>query len=127
MGAGDGAVKVSPEQAERTVWIVRTDEGTANYPNEEYMKTTDGKKSFTLIELQDSYQLRAFLGKSRAILVPMYNRAIKTEETEDAIRMLKGKQPIEDAVYTHFEELEENLEDNYDAYQCQTRHQYDLL
>ena len=35
MGAGDGAVKVSPEQAERTVWIVGTDEGTANYPNEE--------------------------------------------------------------------------------------------
>ena len=71
--------------------------------------------------------MRAFLGKSRAIFVPMYNRAIKTEEIEDAKRILKGKQPIEDAVYNHFEELEENLEDNYDAYQCQTRHQYDSL
>ena len=56
--------------------------------------------------------MQAFLGKSRAILVPMYNRAIKTEEIEDAKRILKGKQPIEDAVYNHFVEVEENLEDN---------------
>ena len=50
--SGDGAVKISPDQAERIMWIVETDEGSTKYPNEEYMKVTDGRKSFKLIELQ---------------------------------------------------------------------------
>ena len=55
--SGDGAVKISPEQEERLMWIVGTDEGTTNDPNEEYMKVTDGRKSFKLIELQDKREL----------------------------------------------------------------------
>ena len=55
--SGDGAVKISPEQAERIMWIVGTDEGATKYPNEEYMKVTDGRKSFKLIELQDKREL----------------------------------------------------------------------
>ena len=79
------------------------------------MKVTDGRKSFKLIELQDSYQLKAYLGKSRAILVAMYERAIKKEEIEDAKRMIKEQPPMEDIVYNHFEEVDEITEDNYDA------------
>ena len=113
--SGDGAVKISPEQAERIMWIVGTEEGATKYPNEKYMKVTDGRKSFKLIELQDFYQLKAYLGKSRAILVAMYERAIKKEEIEDAKRMIRGLQPMEDIVYNHFEEVDEIIEDNYDA------------
>ena len=79
------------------------------------MKVTDGRKSFKLIELQDSYQLKAYLGKSRAVLVAMYERAIKKEEIEDAKRMIRGLPPMEDIVYNHFEEVDEIIEDNYDA------------
>ena len=96
------------------MWIVGTDEGTTNYPNEEYMKVADDRKSFKLIELQDSYQLKAYLGKSRAILVAMYERAIKKEEIEDAKRM-KGQPPMEDIVYNHFEEVDKIIEDNHEA------------
>ena len=107
------------------MWIVGTDEGTTNYPNEEYMKVADDRKSFKLIELQDSYQLKAYLGKSMyvsmyvciqvSILVAMYERAIKKEEIEDAKRMTKGQPPMEDIVYNHFEEVNKIIEDNHEA------------
>ena len=73
------------------------------------MKVADGRKSFKLIELQDSYQLKAYLGKSRAILVAMYERAIKKEER------MKGQPPMEDIVYNHFEEVDKIIEDNHEA------------
>ena len=113
--SGNGAVKISPEQAERLMWIVGTNEGAAQYPNEEYMNTDDGKKRFKLIELQDSYQLKGYLGKTRAVLVSMYDRAVKKEEIEDAKRVMKGQQAMEDVVYNYFEDDDENAEDNNDA------------
>ena len=106
------------------MWIIGTEEGATKYSNEKYMKVKDGGKSCKLIELQDSYQLKAYLepsvpgmvlGKSRAILMVMYERAIKKEEIEDAKRIIRGLQPMEDIVYNHFGEVDEIIEDDYDA------------
>ena len=71
----------------RYTYTARADEGTTKYHNEKYMKVTVGRKNFKLRELQDSYQLKSYLGKSRAIFVAMYERAIKKKEIEDAVAL----------------------------------------
>ena len=45
-------------KAEKVMWLVGTQEGAARYPKETYMAVTDGKKRFTLVELQNSYHLK---------------------------------------------------------------------
>lgn len=110
--SGNGAVKVSPEQAEKVMRLVGTAEGAAKYPQEEYMAVTDGRKRFMLVELQDSYQLKGYLGKARADLVLMYDRALKKEQDEDAKRAESGLLAEEDVVYVDVDDDDEEFVPN---------------
>ena len=72
-----------PEQAEEIMRIVGTQGGQEKYPDHDYMKVREsdgGKPRFRLYELQDSYQLKGYLGKAHSELVKSYNSAVTKAE-----------------------------------------------
>ena len=63
--------------------IVGTQGGQEKYPDHDYMKVREsdgGKPRFRLYELQDSYQLKGYLGKPHSELVKSYNSAVTKAE-----------------------------------------------